>query len=173
MADSLKVNLSGHQIIEFPTLFACHSSLLSRFRLLISSSYNSEALKLDSSIKVNEVSNVNQSTDSPTLPLSGTKTEEENCTEFVGDERFPLEISLQNESENDLIAVGEKPIQILHENIEANFVEEQDQEEELHEEASSAIVDEEDEGYEEFMKNLVEFQAKDIRSLRDIIEKES
>jgi hypothetical protein len=167
--DSLRDGLSGHQVVEFPTLIVCKDLVLPLFRLMINEPANVVSLSEDSMVP-------SLTTSSESQAEKVQPAEENNYLEFSEDPNVPLEISLNlcaDDAEKEQTSSDKDADNVGKDEVDDNL--EQEEEDINNDEAvvnPTNDNEEGDEGYEEFMKNLVSFQGKDIRTLQSIIRSE-
>lgn len=180
-SESLRENLTGHQIIEFPTIYVCKQASVARFRLMINDDqpkYNEEINVVSSSQEVAQNSHSSslvrtEQADSP-LKISASAINEDP-EQNLDVENVNLEISLEHTIADavDVTSSFEANMQDNDQIREMNEEEDDDVEEIV--ECDPPVGEEEedaDEGYEEFMNNLMDLQGKDIKTLQSIIQTE-
>lgn len=180
--ESLREGLTGHQIVEFPTIYVCKQASISRFRLMINDSQptNKEETKLTSSSPAvadnNSSSLLLQSETVDSLLEISTSTINEESEQSFNAQDVNLEISLEHTLVDavDVSSNFEASAQDKDKVKEINEDEDEDVEENV--ECDPPVAEEEeedvDEGYEEFMNNLMDLQGKDIKTLQSIIQTE-
>lgn len=177
--DSLQTNLNGHQVVEFPTLYVCRAASLSRFRLMVSNCIEPKQSTQTKNKKIHVIATTEDAPAQSEVTPSLGETTGDDVTDAVDAEEPVMELSLQPTNDNGTGATESSEMQQLSttgntgQEEEGEIIDDDvDNEAEKPEVAREEGEEEEDEGYEEFMKNLVHFQTADIRTLKQIIQNE-
>lgn len=188
VCETLRTELSGHQIIEFPTLYICQSSALSQFRLLIASSNIVEEPKLVPQLmkvaedKANNLDRGDDIYQNSELVEGFTECEESalplevSLMQFLpecvgGDDEVVHNISaeLNDNNKNEAGIDYSNPSFQKIEEDENDYISAEEDFQESGIDTKKATEEEDDEEYDDFMRNLMDLQGKDIKTLHDII----
>lgn len=180
LQDSLHTNLNGHQVVEFPTLVVCRAASLSRFRLMVSNCIDPQQRGETNDQKIRVIDSKEDEPMQAEATVSLGESTGDDAVSAVDAEEPVMELSLQPIGDNGIGATESSEMQqqsttgnIGQEEEDGEIIDDDvDNETEKPGAAREDGEEEEDEGYEEFMKNLVHFQTADIKTLKQIIQNE-